>query len=845
MGILDFQRPWLLALIPVIWLILFFLFRRDKLGFKWWVSFALRSLAIIVFITILAGIRFLGKSPDKCRLYLIDNSGSVYLNRMELLDAIQKDIKSLKPSDKFGIIVFGADASVEVLPASPADFKPIQEFSSSINKNNTDISKAIKTAMEIFPLGYQKEITLVSDGLETTGRTFDMIPLLRNEGITINTFPVGANNLADIAIKYFSLPKFIEAGKPLSGYVILESLSHADVDLYLYESGKLINQWKKISLNAGEQFKIGFEVAPSENPVNEYEITAVTNSFKELCTVNNTSRAISIRTAKPAILYSAGQNSLGGVERIIRANQTFRIDSKKSLDNLQLYDALILDNISKNELPDKALDDIKSFVENGGGLLILGGKQSYALGGYINTVLEEISPVWVSPPDNIGLVVILDRSGSMAETVNRDTSKWQIARKALSETMNLLSTKDEYEVIAFNDKYNVIQPMQLFNKASLSEGDSKLGKIGPDGSTVILSPIKLQAIQSLAKTKSGRKHIILISDGTSTTGETAEEAAKLGEELAKQGITISVLATGDQVDEKFLKSLCRDEKNGKFYRITDFMKLTDFLKEDLVYHKELYSEGKFKSESKDNSFSSALPDIAGYNRVSAKKRAKVIVAISNNMPLLTEWYFGKGKVIAFASELGKSWMNDWLTWLKLGEFWQFVLEKVIPQREKEGDFTANAYFNDNQNVRVQIKSLKRDYNLKLSAEVIKENKVILTQALSQFYPAVYETDIPGLSEGTYLISIYNMAEGKAFIKTIPFVIPYSAEWNRFGVNIPLLSVLAGKTGGEMLKTLPEVELDTKTSSEARSFRDKDALLVLIALGLLLLDLILGFIVPNI
>ncbi|MBI5622859.1 MAG: hypothetical protein HY924_03680 [Elusimicrobia bacterium] len=65
------------------------------------------------------------------------------------------------------------------------------------------------------------------------------------------------------------------------------------------------------------------------------------------------------------------------------------------VQNLSQFDLFILENFSTRRfnLPPAYLDGLRGFVANGGALLVIGGEQAFATGGYKGTPLEELLPV--------------------------------------------------------------------------------------------------------------------------------------------------------------------------------------------------------------------------------------------------------------------------------------------------------------------------------------------------------------------------------------------------------------------------------------------------------------------
>ncbi|HET8686415.1 MAG TPA: vWA domain-containing protein, partial [Methanosarcina sp.] len=77
--------------------------------------------------------------------------------------------------------------------------------------------------------------------------------------------------------------------------------------------------------------------------------------------------------------------------------------------------ALVLDNQLMSSLSEAQMKEIKNYVSNGGGLVVVGGEKAYNYGGYLNSSFEEILPVLSKPSEYKGgrnLVLILDISPS-------------------------------------------------------------------------------------------------------------------------------------------------------------------------------------------------------------------------------------------------------------------------------------------------------------------------------------------------------------------------------------------------------------------------------------------------
>ena len=94
----------------------------------------------------------------------------------------------------------------------------------------------------------------------------------------------------------------------------------------------------------------------------------------------------------------------------------------------------------------------------GGGFIMIGGMNSFGVGGYYRTAVEELLPVKLQAPDqeeqqSSALALVMDRSGSMAGP------KLEFCKSAAAATAELLSAKDHLGVYAFDSAVTVVVPM--------------------------------------------------------------------------------------------------------------------------------------------------------------------------------------------------------------------------------------------------------------------------------------------------------------------------------------------------------------------------------------------------
>ena len=91
------------------------------------------------------------------------------------------------------------------------------------------------------------------------------------------------------------------------------------------------------------------------------------------------------------------------------------------------YRAVIIDNIPATAFSLSNMEMIHSYVRDaGGGLVMLGGANSFGAGFYIDTPIEKALPVYMDHPTSLEkpefcLVILVDKSSSMAGFIKNNS----------------------------------------------------------------------------------------------------------------------------------------------------------------------------------------------------------------------------------------------------------------------------------------------------------------------------------------------------------------------------------------------------------------------------------------
>jgi len=183
-------------------------------------------------------------------------------------------------------------------------------------------------------------------------------------------------------------------------------------------------------------------------------------------------------------------------------------------DNITDSKLLVLDDQFITSFSEAQIKEIKNYVSNGGGLIVVGGDRAYNYGEYLNSSLEEILPVISKPSEFKGgrnLVLILDVSPS---TIAHKTQG-----DILSNGVKILENdnlKDaNVAVIAFgNAAYDVSGGFLYLglpqNLAILKE---KVSKLTPTNETETSLDQGLGIAKQMLEGEDGELDAIVVSDG--------------------------------------------------------------------------------------------------------------------------------------------------------------------------------------------------------------------------------------------------------------------------------------------------------------------------------------------
>jgi uncharacterized membrane protein len=272
-------------------------------------------------------------------------------------------------------------------------------------------------------------VVVLSDGAENgsagegAASINDQLAALRARGVPVYTVGIGSTRFAkDIEISELSGPRqaLRNATVLLDVVITHRGFGGASLPLVVEDSGRIVSSTTVRLLRDAESTPVRLRV-PTPEPGARLLTVRVPVQSGELIAGNNARRALlTVRDRREKVLYVEGEPrpELKFARRAVEGDRQLQLvtllrsakDKYLRLgvdDSLELvngfpttraqlfsYRAIVLGSIEASFFTGDQLRMLSDFVsERGGGLLLLGGRDAFAEGGYVGTALSDAMPV--------------------------------------------------------------------------------------------------------------------------------------------------------------------------------------------------------------------------------------------------------------------------------------------------------------------------------------------------------------------------------------------------------------------------------------------------------------------
>ncbi len=803
-----------------------------------------RALGIMLLLAALAGPAKVVTSSRRAVVIAVDHSQSLGAEGLRTAADRALALRASLPGDvDVSFIGFGDEARLlqeaELIDAGLTVLNAAMEQHGA----QSDYAAALEYARALFPAGTARHVVLIGDGHETRGSLQKAAREAALAAVHVHAIPVAGPRKPDVRVRQITPSQSrIHEGAALKLTVDIESTLDGRGVLKLFENGIEVER-RRVTVKSGAASQEVFTRRPPSR--NVYNYRAVLEGFAgDTLTSNNEGLTIVEVRGRLRILDIEGDATEAQylVQAMEKEGIQLELRQPGSIpttpQELGGYDGVILSDVPAHKVGESAMVAIRDYVDKlGGGFVMIGGPNSFGVGGYFRTPIEDILPVRLKAPDeeekqSSALAICIDRSGSMSG------EKLEMAKSASIATAEVLTRNDFIGVWAFDSESHIVVPMTRLTSTTAVAG--QIASLTAGGGTN-LYPAMTDARNALQRVKAKIKHMLILTDGE-TTGSGYEALAS---QCRSEGITISTVGVGQDVRMPFLQAVA-SLGGGQSYSTMEANAITRIFTQDTLMHTgRMIREEAFEPKLVERHPILAgwdkfePPPLLGYVKTLRKSTAQVPLVTDIGDPLLAHWRYGLGKVTAFTSDAKSRWASLWISrWSGFGQFWSQVLrETARPPQGQNMDLRCEM---DGDEARVSVDVLAdagtRGNNERVTAEIFfvpadslgAPLKPVQTLALRQAGPGWYEGVFKPDQPGVYLVR----AQSGAQMVTAGLVHNPGGEVSLGTVNEKLLRDTCEMTGGTYLGNDAKLDLG---SAKARRYVELWPLLVIALLLLFLVD----------
>ncbi len=738
-------------------------------------------------------------------VFLLDHSDSVSLAARERAYRFVADaVRFLRTGDRWSVIVFGEDAVVD----QPLSNRPVVDRPrATVAGRGTNIFQAIQLALATVPPGHANRIVMLTDGRQNAGNALAGAQAAKQSGADIYYVPAPLTFTQEVVAESLVLPQEVKYGEPFQAKVVVWSFKDTPGRVSLFRNGEFLGS-QMVRLSAGKNV-FAYRQALDTSGIHVYQAAIEVEGD----TIEDNNRAVGtvVVRGRPQVLLADRDRSQA--QSLVAALRSQNIEVTvvepqqipQDVTGLQKYDGVILSNVSSLKLTRTQMSNIRDYVrDHGGGLMMIGGEESFGLGGYYRTPIEEALPVTMEVKQKVeipslAVVLSIDRSGSMAMSTKEErVTKLDLAKEASHLVVDLLDERSEVGVMSWDTEFLWDSPVKpARDKASIHHA---IATIKAGGGTDGYPALK-ESYQILYDRPALLKHVIFLSDGQMTRGD----FQGLLRRMSKDKITVSTVAIGSDADVQLMVDIAKWGR-GRFYYTEDSQTIPRiFTLETQLASKASLVEQPFKPQLTAQNHEAVqeidwkqVPPLGGYVATTVKANAELVLMSHQEDPVLATWRYGLGRAVAFTSDAKAKWAVLWLRWREFNRFWAQLVRWTLRSGSRS-DTTALVQRIDNTGeVVVDAVDGKGEFINFLDSQigVVAPNRERTVIDLEQIGPGRYRGRFPAPQEGVYLIGMAQRKGDRVVGSQLAgLVVPYAQELRDLGVDETLLRELAELTNG--------------------------------------------------
>ncbi|HVC44684.1 MAG TPA: VWA domain-containing protein [Candidatus Binataceae bacterium] len=814
-------------------------------------STIIRIAVFAALVLMLAGLRVPIKAPARhlSVIVALDQSASIAPDqRAWMIRQVAAIRQAMDHRDQMAVIGFGRDAQ---LLAPLNDPRLLKLGAATVDSSATDIASALTTADGVFAEGDEKRLVLLSDGVETTASALDEVPALNQDGVRVFAATPPPSADARVALADFAAPAMVHASSSFALRLDIESESAHPVDAHirLLADGAVLGG-QQVALRPGlNRFELPYRI---DRP-GAYQLRAEVSVAPPLVGVDQSAET-SITVAPPPrvlLISSKPPESLG--KALTLRGYDIATAAPRGLPGNPLaylqYQAVIVANVANSALAPAVQEALNAYVGvYGGGLIVTGDslRDDQFHGGALERTLP-INFVPQPPPptrEPVAVYLLIDRSNSMSYNSRfpavRDGERIRYAKQAAIALLNQLDDTDYAGVIAFDSEPYVLGHMRPLGE-DREDLVNRVARLEPGGGTDFKDALETAEREILA-TGLPVREVILLTDGD--TNRQYHDHDELMADYAKEGIPVSTIRIGPDLDNLRLLQDFASSTGGIFYRVEDITKLPQLLVH-LTHEAQNFKRHEHSSVDLGTHSSilngigpAELPPIDFFAATALKDDAEVPLTIHNparTTPLLATWQYALGRSAVFVADPDSIGAIAWIRWDRYAEFWSQLVSWVARTGDA-GPFTLAASQAADGSLTIEADAADSFPVNNLFARIGGHGHAV-DVAMTQVGTTLYRGESAPLPRGKYsVVLMVKAGDTERVILEHRIAVPglespQAAELRIRPPNVALLSAIANDTGGAF--DAPIARMLRRTGTAIVTYRSINSTLLPIVILLIL------------
>jgi uncharacterized membrane protein len=770
----------------------------------------MRLLVVTLLILSLAGAGIRFSARHQAVMFVADASTSTATIKAQMEEFVRKAISAMPAGDVAGVLAVAENAVLEAPVAARPTFS---SFTAVVNPNLTDLERGLRLGAALLPSGYRPRLVLISDGKENVGNAMAEVQRLRQRGFTVDVVNLAPTPGPEVLIKAMEAPGALRLGERLDVDITVTATASTPALLRIYQEKTLL-ETRPLSLQPGDQM---VRVSMEGLSGGYHRVWATIEAEKDTLTQNNESAVMVGVQGAPSIMLVEGVAGAGtNLRRALESTgMTVEVRTPDALPThgpqLARYASVVMVDVPAPLIRPASMDALSSYVKQGGhGLVVVGGENSYAMGGYGGTKLEELLPVTADVPQRkekppVAVALVFENFES--------DQKINVSKEAAKALVDMLTPRD---TVVVGDACIVggwlVPPQKVTDKAKIKE---LIDTAAPCDPPHYMEHLEAAAAE-LRKIDAKLKHIVFAGDGDAQAISFGEYASRVAR-IAADGITLSTVHVNWlRPGEETLMQLMASVGRGRYYLANDANATPQiFLKEaQTLARPGIVEEDFLPAVLSPNPIIAATPDfpvLRGYVATTPKPQGEVILQSAQADPVLASWQAGLGRVVAYTSDSGGLWSEQWVPWRDFNRFWANVVTWTMPAADESGIRTMTSVVGGKAKLTVQLPGEGLEiggvggptsWPPTLTAGIIRPDGSTQVMDLQATAPGQYEGEIPASLPGPYLVKLSAGTKRQSVQLGDTFLVaPYSPEFATGSADPNFMQGLA-KAGGGVAITDP-------------------------------------------